>query len=212
MKGHYCALITLEMCYEIAKMKQISWGKVEYPPIETRVRRVVGQARRMGVCVIGVDTHSSPVKDQTPREYEKACAAYRAVHMEQYAAFKQQELEAAPLYERLHRVNFAPLSTAQLEEGLADARLFNALWRASHPKSPYARSLRDREMARRYLNTRGWLADMSPDEMRTVFHNYRLPEGERRRQEALSEDADGGDLYWLSREQERAAAPPPHSP
>ncbi|EPY39023.1 ribosomal protein L11 [Angomonas deanei] len=196
LRNYYCALITLEMCYEIAKMKQISWGSVEYPPIETRVRRIVGQARRMGICVIGVDTHDSPIKGKTEKEYQKEVEAYRTVHMEQYETFKEAELQKAPLYERLHRMNFSPLRNDQIEEGLKDANLFNALWTASHPSSPYMHDIHSRETARRYLNTRGWFNEMSAEEMRTVFLNYRLNAPEARRQLAQDPLEDGGHLYW----------------
>ncbi|KAF8297936.1 putative ribosomal protein L11 [Trypanosoma cruzi] len=195
IRGHYCALMTLEMAYEIAKMKPRSWGRPEYPLIETRVRRVVGQARRMGVCFVGVDTpHSSPVKGVTEKQYAEESERYRAMHMEQYEALRQRELEEAPLIERLHRPNFAPLSEAQIEEGLKEPGLFHALWQASHPKSPYHRDLRQREMARRYLNARGWVKDMTLDEMQVVFMNYRLPEIERGHQ--MDEGGMEGQVYW----------------
>lgn len=197
LRGHYCALLTLEMCYEIARMKQINWGKVEYPPIEVRVRRIVGQARRMGVCVIGVDTpHSSPVKGLTEKQYKAESEAHRTAQMAQYDAFKENELAAAPLIERLHRPDMTPLTDAQMEEGLSDANLFNALWRASHPRSAYMKDLEHREMARKYLNVRGWFKDMTPEEMHTVFLNHRLPDGERAKQLGQSDSQEGGSLYW----------------
>lgn len=198
IKGHYCALITLEMCYEIAKMKQMSWGKLEYPPIEVRVRRIVGQARRMGICIIGVDTvHSSPVKGLSEKQYMEESAKYRAIHMRQYEAFKEKELAEAPLIERLHRVNMTPLTDSQLEEGVKDASLFNALWRASHPHSPYMRDLENRETARRYLNSRGWFKDMTAEEMKIVFMNHRLPTNERARlAEQSASDVNPTQFFW----------------
>ena len=197
LRGHYVAYLTLEMCYEIAKMKQMSWGKVEYPPIEVRVRRIVGQARRMGIAIIGIDTaHSSPVKGMTEKQYLEESEKYRKVHMAQYEALKSKELEAAPLIERLHRPNMAPLSNAQLEEGLKDANLLNALWKASHPKSLYTQDIRNREMARRYVNARGWFKDMTPDEMRVVFLNYRLPEQDRQRELNRSDAEVQSQAYW----------------
>ncbi|CBH09546.1 ribosomal protein L11, putative [Trypanosoma brucei gambiense DAL972] len=195
LRGHYCALMTLEMAYEIAKMKPLCWGRPEYPLLETRVRRVVGQARRMGVCFIGVDTpYSSPVKDMTEQQYTEECERYRRIHMEQYTTLRQRELEEAPLIERLHRPNMSPLTDEQIEEGLRDPCLLDTLWRASHPLSPYHRDLRERELARRYLNARGWVKDMTPEEMRIVFMNYRLPEGEKRKQ--MDEPAMSGEVYW----------------
>lgn len=197
LRGHYCAYLTLEMCYEIAKMKQMSWGRPEYPPIEVRVRRVVGQARRMGIAIIGVDTpHSSPVKGMTEKQYLEESGKYRKVHMTQYEALKAKELESAPLIERLHRPNLAPLSNAQLEDGLKDANLLNALWTSSHPTSPYMQDTRNREMARRFLNTRGWFKDMTAEEMRVVFLNYRLPEQDRQRQLGATDAQAQAQGYW----------------
>ncbi|ORC87167.1 putative ribosomal protein L11 [Trypanosoma theileri] len=195
IRGCYCALMTLEMAYEIAKMKPKNWGKPEYPLLETRVRRVVGQARRMGVCFIGVDTPgSSPVKGMTERQYAEESAKYRKIHAEQYTALKQRELQEAPLIERLHRPNMTPLTEAQIEEGLRDANLMHALWKASHPKSPYHRDLQQREMARRYLNARGWLKDMTLDEMQVVFMNHRLPDIERSHQ--MDDGKMDEHVYW----------------
>ncbi|CCW70466.1 unnamed protein product [Phytomonas sp. Hart1] len=197
LQGHYCALLTLEMCYEIAKMKQINWGKVEYPPIEVRVRRIVGQARRMGICIIGVDTaYSSPIKGLSEKQYKADCEKYRAIHMEQYENFKEKELSEAPLIERLHHPSMSALSDKQIEEGLKDPNLFNALWFASHPKSAYMRNLSHREMARKYLNAHGWFNDMTVEEMQLVFMNHKLPSKERQRQLDQQNDVDDGQLYW----------------
>lgn len=173
LAGSYTAFLTLEMCYEIAKMKGIrNFDRLEADqPIETRVRRVIGQARRMGVALIGVDTTAeSPIGkqegewgsypagdlpnvlspptveegggkeegkkggsdvgkkpsgksgDSTPRasntssfssssavkskaptksQYEKKCAEFRAIHMAQYLELRQQQLDEAPLYDRI---------------------------------------------------------------------------------------------------------------
>lgn len=191
-KGCFCALMTLEMCYEIAKMKQISWGKVEYPPIETRARRIAGQAHRMGVVIIGADVPSSPVKGLTAKEYAAESEKYRKIHMEQYEALKAKELEEAPLIERLHRVNMTPLTDAQLEEGLQDANLFGALWTASHPRSGYIQDLENREAARRYLNVRGWFPNMTAEEMQTVFLNHRQA-GATAKENCPT---DGTEMYW----------------
>ncbi|CCW63623.1 unnamed protein product [Phytomonas sp. EM1] len=197
LRGHYCALITLEMCYEIAKIKQISWGKIEYPPIEVRVRRIVGQARRMGICIIGVDTvYSSPIKGLSEKQYNTECEKYRAIHMDQYMKFKEKELAEAPLIERLHRPNMSALTDKQIEEGLDDANLFNALWLASHSNSAYMENISHRETARRYLNAHGWFNDMTAEEMQGVFMNHGLPPKERQRQLEQQSDVDGGQLYW----------------
>ncbi|KAH8617392.1 Ribosomal protein L11 N terminal domain [Trypanosoma vivax] len=195
VRGHYCALMTLEMAYEIAKMKPLCWGRPEYPLLETRVRRVVGQARRMGVCFIGVDTlQDSPVKGVTASQYAEECKAYREAHMREYEALRQRELENAPLIERLHRPALHSLTDVEVEEGLRDPRLFHSLWKASHPMSIVHRDLQEREVARRYLNARGWLKDMTLDEMRIVFLNHRLPDTERHNQ--LGDDATFSQMSW----------------
>lgn len=192
IKGHYCAYMTLEMVYEIAKMKQMSWGRWDYPPIETRVRRIAGQARRMGICMIGVDTISSPVKGQTEKQYEADCAKYRAIHMEQYKALKDKELESAPLLERMHRPDLSKLTPNQLQEGLVDPTLFQALWVASQPHNAAAKDARNREMAMKYMNSQGWFKDMTTDELKTVFFNWKLGDAERARAlGSVAEPAEG---------------------
>lgn len=232
LRGAFCGLMTLEMCYEIAKMKGVrDFERLEKDQmIETRVRRVVGQARRMGVAIIGVDTTvDSPLGKVAPsgsgsgkcvsptkKEYLASCERYRKIHMEQYLELSRKHLEEAPLYDRLQYAHhlgppaarsvsekgkeaqkirvthpntreaatqgnrhppsstfstalLSGLSDAQLEEGLSDARVFNALWRMSQPKTVYQSDVGERERARRYLNTRGWFSGMTSEEMKVVF-------------------------------------------
>jgi ribosomal protein L11 len=182
LRGAYTAYITLEMIYEIAKFKQISWGTPEYPPIETRARMIAGQCRRMGIALIGVDTHSSPVKGMSEKEYQAQCAKYRKIHWEQYEALRQQQLDAAPLIERLHRPNLSALSIEQLTKGVSDAKMFAAMWTATNPDSLYQLEQRRYESALQFLNTEGWFRDMSAEELRATFINWKLPETEKKRQ------------------------------
>jgi ribosomal protein L11 len=180
-KGHYAAYITLEMIYEIAKMKQTTWSRWDYPPIEVRARRIAGQARRMGICIIGVDTPSSPVKGMTEKQYEAESAKYREIHMKQYAELKGKELESAPLLDRMHQPNLAKLTPTELQQGLMNPNLFQALWVASQPENTAVRDIRNREMAMKYLNAQGWFRDMSLQELQTVFFNWKLGDAERAR-------------------------------
>ena len=178
-KGRWSALITLEMIYEIAKMKQFNWSQPEHVPIEDRVRMIGVQARRMGIAIVGVDCPNAPVKGKTERQYDEECRKYRAEQMKLYEEFSQKQLEAAPLIERLHNPDMTKLSAEQLEQGLLDPRLFHALWTATSPHNQINKDARDRERAMKYINARGWIKDMTPDEMRTVFQNWALPQEER---------------------------------
>ncbi|CUF97380.1 ribosomal protein L11, putative [Bodo saltans] len=193
IKGHYCAYITLEMIYEIAKIKQIKWSRWDFPSIEGRVRRIAGQARRMGVCIIGVDTPSSPQKGLTDKQYEAECAKYREIHMQQFVALQDKQLDSAPLLERLHRPDLSKLTPDQLQQGLLDPNLFHSLWVASQPGvSEGEQDLKDRELAMKFMNTRGWFRDMTPDELKTVFFNYKLGDAERDR--ALGKIAESPEI------------------
>lgn len=189
-KGHYCAYITLEMIYEIAKFKQTSFSRWDYPPIEVRARRIAGQARRMGICILGVDTHSSPVKGLTDKQYDAESEKYRAIHMEQYNALKDAELQQAPLIERLHRPDLAKLTPVQLQQGLLDPNLLHSLWTASMPDK--STDTRDRQLAMSYMNARGWFRDMSAEELKSVFFNHKL--GVKERARALGETAPSPDM------------------
>jgi len=182
VKGQYAGLVTLEMLYEIARMKQWSWEKPEYPPIETRVRSIVGQCRQMGIAVIGVDCPSSPVKGLTPKQYADEGAKYREIHMEQYLALKQKEFdENAHLLDHLHKPNLNNLPTDKLEEGLVDAKMFAALWTATHPRSPHGPKESDSQLAQRALVHRKWMSkDMSLADARAMFSNWQLPAMERK--------------------------------
>ena len=183
-KGQYSGLVTLEMLYEIARMKQWDWGNPEYPPIETRVRSIAGQCRQMGIAVIGVDCPSSPVKGMTPKQYADECAKYREIHMQQYEELKQKELEErASHLDRLHTPNLDKLPYEKLEEGLVDAKMLAALWTATHPKSPHGPTDTDAQLARRALVHRKWMhKDMHLDEARAMFSNWHLPTLERKAQ------------------------------
>eukprot|EP00758_Cryptobia_borreli_P016365 Tbor_TRINITY_DN6104_c1_g2::TRINITY_DN6104_c1_g2_i9::g.21839::m.21839/K02867/RP-L11, MRPL11, rplK; large subunit ribosomal protein L11 len=183
IKGSICSLITLEMIYEIAKMKQFNWSTPEYPPIETRVRRIAGQCRGMGIGIIGVDCPSSPVKGIPPKQLEEQNAKYRAEQMELYNKLKYEELERAPLIERLHCPNMDSLTYDQIKEGLRDPNMFSALWKASQPKSGHSYSEHDQRMALRAISTRRRMKeDMTLDEAKVYFSNWRLPAIERNKQ------------------------------
>lgn len=185
VRGSYACYATLEMLYEIAKIKQWRWSTPEYPPIETRVRSLVGQCRRMGVCVLGVDAPSSPVKGMSAAAYNAMCEEHRAIHQKQWEELRQQQLEQAPLIERIHRPNVHMMGKEKLVEGLKDPSLFGSVWRASEPRTAY-NSL-DRQMAAmRHLNAKGWFHEMSLDDMRSYFFNHRIPLEERKRQLAES--------------------------
>jgi len=180
----YSCYITLEMAYEIAKYLVNNWNDPDMPPIETRVRRVIGQARRMGIAIIGVDAPNSPVKGMTSEQYEKKSAEYRIVQWKQYEEFKQKELETkAPLIERLHRPNLGKLTYEQLEEGVQDPAFFDQLWRATHPPvNDRGFDVYKRDMAMRTMNAKGWFKSASMDEVRALYFNWRMPTVERMRQ------------------------------
>jgi hypothetical protein len=195
VNSQYTGYLTLEMLYEIAKMKQIDWNHPEYPPIETRVRSIAGQARRMGFCILGVDAPDSPVKGMTTSEYEKQSAKYRAEQAKQYDEFKAKEFERAPLIEKLHRPDMSKLSYEQLQEIVKDPQLVQAIHRASHPESRYLRDVKAREQALKLLNAKSWFRDMSAKELRDYFANGKLPALELERQKAGFE-ADEQTAFW----------------
>lgn len=192
--GSFCALITLEMIYEIARMKQFNWSKPEFPPIEARARSIVGQCRRMGIAIIGVDCPSSPVKGMTQQQYEQESEKYRALQMEQYEALKDQQLQEAPLIERLHAPNLNVLTYDQIKEGLLDPKLFSNLWKATDRVSYYTD--REREKAQMALVHKKWMRkDMSLAEGKSLFANWRLPALEQKRQEAIGQ-SQSAPQYW----------------
>jgi ribosomal protein L11 len=193
IRGHYTAYLTLEMIYEIAKMKQFHWERFDYPPIEDRVRRIAGQARRMGICLLGVDTPPSPIKGMTEKQYEAECAKYREIHMKLYNAMKDKELAEAPLIERVHRPDLSPLPKNVLEKGLVDPKLFAAMWQASQPDNAYNKNRKDREAALKYVQSLSWFKDMTAEEMKLVFFNWRLTETEKQRQLTPSYEEQS---YW----------------
>ena len=203
LRGVYSAYITLEMIYEIAKFKQLSWATPETPPIETRARMIAGQCRRMGIAILGVDTHNSPIKGLSEKEYTAQSAAYRKTQWEQYEALRQQQLESAPLLERLHRPNLLALSTEQLTKGVSDAKVFSALWTATNPDSKYTQEQRRYESALQFLNTEGWFHDMTPEELRATFLNWKLPQKEKQKQ---LEGTTFQETYWTREELRDAAA------
>lgn len=203
IRNSWTCYMTLEMIYEIAKMKQFIWDAPEQVPIELRVRSILGQARRMGICVLGVDAPSSPVRGMTAEEYAAQSEKYRAIHKEQFEALRQKQLEEAPLIERLHRPNLDKLPQAALEKGMVDGDLFRAVWKASHPQNPYLKDLKDREMALKVVRSQHWRKDMSLEEAQKLFFNWRLPAAERKRQ---LDGALADEPFW-SREDVRAQQP-----
>lgn len=209
LKLSWAGYVTLEMLYEIAKFKQWNWDKPEYPPIETRVRTLIGQARRMGLCVLGVDAPDSPVRGMTQKEYEAQSAKYREEQAKQYDEFKMKELEGAPLYERLHRPNLEKLSYEQLKEGIVDPKLFADVWRASHPNESERARYNDKDVAMRAMNARGYFRELNHEELGRLMFNWRLPAAEQQRQ--LNEGFT--ETYWnrdeARAEAQRASPPPP---
>ena len=190
-KGFHICYITLEMVYEIAKMKQYSWKDVEVPRLEQRVRAIACQCRHMGICVLGVDTHSSPIKGLTPKQYEEQSEEYRTVHRQQYENLVQEQLQQAPLLDKLHRPNLNLLNYKQLEDSLANPDLLSQLWKATTPNRFYSHS--NAELARRHLNVQGWFRDMTAEEMRMAFFNWQLPQKERHNQ---LENESTQQSYW----------------
>uniref|UniRef100_A0A7S1QB30 Ribosomal protein L11 n=1 Tax=Neobodo designis TaxID=312471 RepID=A0A7S1QB30_NEODS len=134
-KERWAGFITLEMCYEIAKYKEWNWARPGYPPIEVRARSVAGQARRMGIAVIGVDTPNSPVKGVSASQYEKQSAKYREEQWGQWLALKKEEAKNAPLAERLHDLEYAKLTDEELKALAADPSLLRDLYTATSPRS-----------------------------------------------------------------------------
>lgn len=185
--------ITLEMIYEIARIKQFIWETPETPPIEMRVRSIIGQARRMGMCVLGVDAPTSPMKGITAKAYEEQSEKYRQQHQVQFEAFQQEQLQNAPLIERLHNPDLNKLPHETLEKGIVDPSLFQALWKASHPDSKYLQDKKDREMALKVVRSHHWRKDMSLDEAQQLFFNWKMPAAEKKRQ--LDEKA-GMEPFW----------------
>lgn len=195
-RGHWCGYITLEMIYEIAKMKQFNWSTPEYPMIEKRVQRIISQARGMGICVLGVDAPSSPVKGCTPAEYEEQSAKYRAEQMKQYLEFKAQEILRAPLIERLHRPDVFRLSPQSLKEALADPKLLDTLYTATHPKSQFHNNDEKRRAAQLVLDTMGWhrKRGLSDEELVGIYRNWRVPSLElMRRMEGVPQPSQ---TFW----------------
>lgn len=188
-RGAYCAYLTLEMLYEIARHRFASFGTdpakmdgFEDINLEKRVEKLALQAREMGIAIIGVDCPSSPVSGMTPAQYNKQSDDYRAKQYECYMEFKQKQLEKAPLIERLHRPDVSRLSYDQLKTAINDPTLVDALWRATAPSSKYLRDLKDRHEALRMLQHAGWIGkDMTLEEAKAYFVNWRLPSAERMR-------------------------------
>lgn len=205
-KGAYCAYLTLEMIYEIAKHRWKAYGNEtndiwEQIPLEKRVDEIARQARNMGVAIIGVDCPDSPVSGLSLAQYKKQSEEFRAQQYEKWMEYQQESLEKAPLIERLHRPDVAKLSADQLKTVLKDPTMYDALWRATAPESKYLRDLKNRHASVRMLQHAGWLGqDMSLEEARAYFVNWRLPSVERMRQlkgmeptTEISSDAMGRD-------------------
>lgn len=188
-KGVYTAYLTLEMIYEIAKHRFKEFGNESEPdgwevtPLEQRVDKIARQARGMGIAIIGVDCPDSPVSGMTPAQYKKQSEEYRAAQYEKWMEYQQQRLEKAPLVERLHRPDISKFSKDQLEQMIKNPKLYDALWRATAPESRYLKDLKDRHSAFRMLQHAGWIGkDMTLEEARAYFVNWKLPSVERLRQ------------------------------
>ena len=210
-RNFYTAYLTLEMVYEIAKMQQFRWNTPEAIPIETRVRRIAGQARQMGIAILGADVADSPVKGMTAAEYDKQSAKYRQEHMKQYEELRQKQLEAASPLERLHRPDMSKLTYEQLERVTEEPELAQAIWRASYPQSKYVNDTKRREAAIRMLHSRSWFRDMDVGQMRQYFANGALPTVEQERIRNGGVESDELQAFW-SRDTARsvAAAAPSH--
>lgn len=192
--GSWSALITLEMIYEIARMKQMDWSRPESTLIEARVRAIAGQCRRMGIAVIGVDCPSSPVKGMTQQQYDEQSEKYRVEQMVQYEEMRARQIAEAPLIERLHKPNLGALSHEQIKEGLLDPSLFSKLWKATDTISLYTNA--QREQARTSLVHSKWMRDgMTLEESRSLFANWQLPSLERKSQEMI---AGSQQKYWAN--------------
>lgn len=190
--GSWSALITLEMIYEIARMKQFDWSRPESTMIEARVRAIAGQCRRMGIAVIGVDCPSSPVKGMTQQQYDEQSEKYRVEQMVQYEEFRAKQIAEAPLIERLHKPDLTVLTHEQIKEGLLDPSLFSKLWKATDRVSYYTNE--QREKARTSLVHSKWMRDgMTLEESRALFANWRLPTLERKNQENIAKSEQ---KYW----------------
>jgi ribosomal protein L11 len=205
-RGAYTAYVTLEMLFEIAKLRYATFGNESEPdrfeatPLEDRVDALARQARKMGIAIIGVDCPSSPVSGVSAAAYAKQSEEYRAQQYKLWMEYQQQRLEKAPLIERIHRPNVARLSMEQLKAGLNDPKLAEALWRVTAPSSKFARDLRDRHAAVRMLQHAGWIDKaMTLEEARAYFVNWRLPSVERMRQLHGAGDSGG--------EMQQAASP-----
>eukprot|EP00760_Papus_ankaliazontas_P034952 PhM_4_TR7561/c0_g1_i1/m.18242/K02867/RP-L11, MRPL11, rplK; large subunit ribosomal protein L11 len=196
-RDKWVAYITLEMLYEIAKQKQFSWDNLEHPPIETRVRRLAGQCRMMGVCVIGVDTPDSPVHGMTEAEYQKQSEEYRKQQWEQWVKLMDEQLQNAPLYHRLHRIDFEKLSPEQVTESLRDPKMMDAMWRATRPQHPLNRDMKDQEKALMYLRTRHLRDDLSFEETVALFEEksqYR--QVQRMRERSWAKEGHTPTVHW----------------
>lgn len=193
VKGRWAGYITMEMCYEIAKYKLHNYVQHDYPPIEDRARAVARSARRMGIAIIGVDAPNSPVKGMTPAQYDKQAAEYRRQQWPIYEAFKQKELENAPLMNRAHRPEVLRLTYKQLREGVENPELFNALYVATRQKSRYVKDSKAAQDALGRLQHHNWLGNkVTVDEARRLFTNWRIGRVERERHESgvyLAEEA-----------------------
>ena len=173
----WVCFVTLEMLFEIAKQKMRHWAFPEEPEIEIRVRFLIGQARAMGICVLGVDCPSSPVWGMTEREYEQKSEDYRKKHREQFFERQRQAMQKAPLYASVHSPNLSRLSAEEIQLGLRDPKLFRSLWHATHPKSVDSQRAQREEMAMRYLRSKNWaISKETPrDELISMYRNEMLP-------------------------------------
>ena len=175
----WVCFITLEMLFEIAKQKMRHWAKPDEPEIEIRVRHLIGQARAMGICVLGVDGPSSPVWGMSEREYEKKSEEYRKIHREQFFEEQRRTLMEAPLYQRLHHPDLTGLTPEEIQKGLRDPKLFRSLWTATDPKSLHSVERENEEMAVRYMRSKKWALhkEVPKEELVAMYKNRDLPPG-----------------------------------
>ena len=206
--GNWCTYLTYEMIYEIAKIKQ-NWDDIENPPLEERARHIANEAVRMGIAVIGMSTpHSSPVKGMTAAQYEQQSAVYRKEQWKLYEEFEQECLKKADLIEKMHRPNMNKLTAEQLEEGLKDPKLFDSLWRVTHPSSRYNKSNGyRRQLAMGVLQDANWISkETSPEEATALFLNWRSP-GVQRQRELQGVHPEEGEAFWARHDSKSEAVP-----
>ena len=191
-KNMYSAYMTLEMLYECAKARGHwidSARSKNWPPIEVRVRELAREAQRMGICIIGVDTHDSPVKGPTQAEYEKQSAEYRKKQWELYVEYKQKVLEEeGGLYARYHRPNLSNVKREVLEKSIVSPELMAQLWENTHPSRLMRYRLNEKmpdsvaAALDSFEDFRGGANDLTAEELKAIVYNWKMPALEVMRQ------------------------------